>query len=49
MTMACLSADKLGLRQIRREDTSNVVNKLNWSSVGKAQALAQETIKCRSY
>ena len=35
MTMASLSADKLGLRQIRCEDTSNLVNKLNWSSVGK--------------
>jgi hypothetical protein len=42
-------ADKLGLRQIRREDTSNIVNKLNWSSVEKAQALLQETSECRNY
>jgi hypothetical protein len=42
-------ADKLGLRQVRCEGTSHIVNKLNWSSVGKAQALIQETMECRNY
>jgi hypothetical protein len=49
MTMASLSTDKLGLRQVRCENTSNIVKKLNWSSVGNAQALTQETMECRNY
>jgi hypothetical protein len=48
MTMASLSTDKLGLRQIRSEDTSQIVNKLNWSRVGKAQAQTQETMECKN-